>query len=90
MKLEGWISYPYDSEGNVVKARWITGDEKYDPKNVTGVDDPLLAEANGVKTAYQFKRWGDNYFVLGSSTGKSNQTNDTACRVCSLNTTSIN
>lgn len=66
MKLEGWISYPYDSEGNVVKARWITGDEKYDPKNVTGVDDPLLAEANGVKTAYQFKRWGDNYFVLGN------------------------
>ena len=66
MKLEGWISYPYDSEGNVVKARWITGDKKYDPKNVTGVDDPLLAEANGIKTAYQFKRWGDNYFVLGN------------------------
>lgn len=65
MKLEGWITYPYDSEGNVVKARWITGDEKYDPKKITCVDDPLLAEANGVKTRYQFKRWGDNYFVLG-------------------------
>lgn len=63
MKLEGWITYPYDSAGNVAKARWITGDEKYDPGKITCVDDPLLAKANGVKTGYQFKRWGDNYHV---------------------------
>ena len=66
MKLEGWITYPYDSTGNVAKARWITGDEKFDPQKVTCVDDPLLAEANAIKTGYQFKRWGDNYFVDGN------------------------
>ncbi len=65
MKLEGWITYPYDSTNNVNKARWITGDDRFDPKKVTCVDDPLLAEACGIKTAYQFKRWGDNYFVMG-------------------------
>ncbi len=65
MKLEGWVTYPYDSTYNVAKARWITGDEKYDPNKVECVDDPLLAEACAIKTAYQFKRWGDNYFVLG-------------------------
>ncbi len=66
MRLEGWITYPYDSSGNVAKARWITGNDKYDPAKITSVDDPLLAEANGVKTGYQFKRWGDNYFVMGN------------------------
>ncbi|MBR6548533.1 MAG: family 14 glycosylhydrolase [Clostridia bacterium] len=65
MKLEGWITYPYDSKANVAKARWITGDDKYDPNKITSVDDPLLAEACGIKTEYQFKRWGDNYFVMG-------------------------
>lgn len=67
MKLEGWITYPFESAGNVSKAAWITGDTKrFDPTLVQSVDDPLLAEANAVKTAYQFLRWGDNYFTMGN------------------------
>ncbi len=66
MKLEGWITYPYENPNNVRKAAWITGDkERYNPSLVETVDDPLLAEANAVKTAYQFKRWGDNYYTMG-------------------------
>lgn len=67
MKLEGWITYPYESTVNVSKAAWITGDkETYDPALVETVDDPLLAQANAVKAGYQFKRWGDNYYTLGN------------------------
>ena len=66
MRMEGYITYPYGTANNVNKARWITGDSELFPERypVRSVTDPVLAKANGVKTVYQYRRWGDNYYRM--------------------------
>lgn len=70
MKLEGFVSYPFSSATNVRKTQRITGDAVTFPNNYspTSVADSLVAKACGVKTLYQFLRWGDNYYVTGKGT----------------------
>ena len=70
MRMEGYVTYPYGTSNNINKARWITGDAERFPERypVKSVADPVLAEANGVKTVYQYRRWGDNYFRMDDGT----------------------
>ncbi len=64
LKLEGWITYPYKTPGTLQQANILYG-ESY-----TGAHygHPDLAGANAKNALWQFKRWGDNYWIGGRDT----------------------
>ena len=64
IKMEGFASYPYESSGNVTKANWEFGLNL----PATGIGTATLAKAVGLKSVYQYLRWGDNYWVGGNDT----------------------
>lgn len=60
LAMEGWVTYPFHSEGNLQKAAY------YEPETMAQYKDaPMadrLAAAAGVKSAYQYRRWGDLFW----------------------------
>ncbi len=68
LTMEGAVTYPYESSGNINKAIWI------DHNRITALqgegisNEKLLALANGIKSVYQFRRWGDNYWIGANDT----------------------
>ncbi|MBQ9415944.1 MAG: hypothetical protein IJU20_03765 [Clostridia bacterium] len=64
LNLEGWVSYPYESTGNLTQANNLF--------NLTlsesGYGSEELAKANALNALYQFRRWGDNYWIGGNNT----------------------
>ncbi|MBO5273676.1 MAG: hypothetical protein J6I45_03580 [Clostridia bacterium] len=66
LTMEGAVTYPYESSGNISKATWI------DYNRITALqqegisNEKLLALSNGIKSVYQFQRWGDNYWIGGN------------------------
>lgn len=65
LTLEGYITYPYMSRGNIAKAEWINKAAMDKFKETGAGEDEVLSYANAVKSAYQFNRWGDIYWLGG-------------------------
>ena len=64
LKVEGWISYPYNTPGNLTQANSLykmalTGG---------GFGDTDLAMAAALNAKWQFLKWGDNYWIGGNDT----------------------
>lgn len=71
IRVEGWISYPFDRGTISNIAEWITGREYImatvpssygDGADYISHCDPKLPEANAMAALYQFYRWGDLYY----------------------------
>ena len=64
IKLEGWIAYPYDTPGTLGQANLLYGEHYASASH----GHPDLAAANAKNALWQFKRWGDNYWIGGQDT----------------------
>ena len=64
LALEGWITYPYENAGSLTQANQLFGTALSE----TGHGSHDLAVANGLNTVWQYKRWGDNYWIGGDET----------------------
>ncbi|MBQ7338322.1 MAG: hypothetical protein IJW40_07705 [Clostridia bacterium] len=61
LRVEGWITYPYESSGSINQANTLFGVKLVE----TGFGSPDLALANALNTLWQYLRWGDNYWIGG-------------------------
>ena len=67
IRMEGVVTYPYIAPSNVDKAAWEFGVQLKRPTSDDfGSHD--LAVANGLKSKWEFLRWGDNYWMAGDGT----------------------
>ena len=64
LALEGWITYPYENPGSMSQANLLFG-TNFTEKGHGSHD---LAAANGMNTVWQYRRWGDNYWIGGDDT----------------------
>ncbi len=64
LKVEGWITYPYEGTGSLDQANTLFGLNLVE----TGFGSPDLALANALNTVWQYLRWGDNYWIGGDDT----------------------
>ncbi|MBQ4575710.1 MAG: hypothetical protein IJA85_11040 [Clostridia bacterium] len=64
LKVEGFVSYPYLSSGNLAQAaRILKSDITLSKPGISPIDI-----ANAAMAEYQFMRWGDSYWVNGNTT----------------------
>lgn len=68
LTMEGSVTYPYESSGNITKATWIDFDRITALQKEGISNEKLLALSNGIKSVYQFQRWGDNYWIGANDT----------------------
>ena len=64
LKLQGWITYPYESANSMNQANKLFGTNF----SSTGFGSADLAAANGMNAVWQYQRWGDNYWIGGDDT----------------------
>ncbi|MBQ7728350.1 MAG: hypothetical protein IJT60_07245 [Clostridia bacterium] len=64
LKVEGWISYPYDSVGNLSQASTLFNAAL----SGSSYGDADLAKANALNAIWQYQRWGENYWIAGENT----------------------
>lgn len=64
LKLQGWITYPYESANSMNQANKLFGTNF----SATGFGSADLAQANGMNAVWQYQRWGDNYWIGGDDT----------------------
>lgn len=64
MKLQGWIAYPYNTDGALNQANKLFGTNLVE----TGFGSADLAQAHGLNTVWQYQRWGDNYWIGDTDT----------------------
>lgn len=64
LKLQGWITYPYESSNAMNQANKLFGTKFAE----AGFGSKDLAEANGMNAVWQFQRWGDNYWLGDNNT----------------------
>jgi hypothetical protein len=63
LKLQGWITYPYESSNSLNQANKLFGTNLVEP----GFGSKDLATANGLNAVWQYQRWGDNYWIGGDN-----------------------
>ena len=63
LKLQGWITYPYESANSLNQANKLFGTNFVE----AGFGSKELAEACAMNAVWQFQRWGDNYWQGGDS-----------------------
>ena len=64
LKVEGWITYPYEGAGSLSQANSLFMLNLSEP----GFGSADLALANALNTVWQYLRWGDNYWIGGDDT----------------------
>ncbi len=64
LKLEGWITYPYEGSGSLTQANVLFGTKLGE----SGFGSQDMATANGLNAEWQFMRWGDNYWLGDDNT----------------------
>ena len=62
IRMEGVVTYPYIAPSNVDKAQWEFGVDLQRPTS-DDFSSHDLAVANGLKSKWEFQRWGDNYWM---------------------------
>ena len=64
LKLQGWITYPYESANSLNQANKLFGTNLVE----SGFGSKELAQACAMNAVWQFQRWGDNYWQGGDGT----------------------